>query len=246
MNEQSMVTHRSTGASEIEASMLDVGTDLDGGRRILIVDGREVVRRGLADMMRDPGFAGCVTATASCLEDVVRCWTQFQPDVLIANADIPGLGDFLLARDRVALLVLISTLPSSHMCATLQRRANGLLAEGKLSVDRLKWALESLSRGQVVFDSELASHMFEGRLEGDMPLPLLTARELTVLDLMAVGMSNKEIARELKISTHGVKRHVANIMLKFNCSNRTMAVALAMSRGIVETGPPRLERSSIA
>ena len=62
------------------------------------------------------------------------------------------------------------------------------------------------------------------------------------LVLLAKGMSNKQIARRLNISEHGAKRHVANVLAKLNCPNRTLAVALALRHGLVsaDDAPPPL------
>ena len=63
---------------------------------------------------------------------------------------------------------------------------------------------------------------------------LLTPREHQTLCLLAQGMSNKQIASALHISQHGAKRHVANVIAKLNCPNRTLAVVLALREGIIE------------
>ncbi|MGV9311876.1 response regulator transcription factor [Streptomyces sp. NPDC003691] len=76
------------------------------------------------------------------------------------------------------------------------------------------------------------------RLAGTSPesaavAPSLTAREAETLNGMAAGMSNRQIARDMGISEHGVKRHVAHIFAKLNCRNRTTAVAVALRTGLV-------------
>ncbi|MFE4519574.1 response regulator transcription factor, partial [Kitasatospora sp. NPDC056783] len=63
--------------------------------------------------------------------------------------------------------------------------------------------------------------------------PALTARELEVLHLVAQGLSNKQVSRELQISEHGVKRHVGNVLTKLNCPNRTLAVVRALEDGLI-------------
>ena len=62
----------------------------------------------------------------------------------------------------------------------------------------------------------------------------LTPREQATLELLVQGLSNKQIARRLSISEHGVKRHVANILAKLNCPNRTLAAAMAIREGMVD------------
>jgi DNA-binding NarL/FixJ family response regulator len=68
--------------------------------------------------------------------------------------------------------------------------------------------------------------------------PSLTEREAETLEFMAAGMSNRQIARDMGITEHGVKRHVAHIFAKLNCRNRTTAVAVALRLGLVPHQPP--------
>ncbi|MFJ9011595.1 response regulator transcription factor [Streptomyces canus] len=68
--------------------------------------------------------------------------------------------------------------------------------------------------------------------------PSLTEREGETLEFMAAGMSNRQIARDMGITEHGVKRHVAHIFAKLNCRNRTTAVAVALRLGLVPHQPP--------
>jgi DNA-binding NarL/FixJ family response regulator len=66
-----------------------------------------------------------------------------------------------------------------------------------------------------------------------MAAPALTARETEALHGMADGMTNRQIARRLRITEHGAKRHVANILAKLNCNNRTMAVTIAIRHRMI-------------
>jgi len=72
----------------------------------------------------------------------------------------------------------------------------------------------------------------------DRPGPRLTPREQEALELLVDGLSNRQIARRLSISEHGAKRHVANILGKLNCSNRTLAAAIALRTGMCTSAQP--------
>lgn len=77
-------------------------------------------------------------------------------------------------------------------------------------------------------------HRSQRNAEAEARRTRLTPREQHTLTLMAKGLSNRQIARSLEISEHGAKRHVANVMSKLNCSNRTQAVAVALRDGLCE------------
>jgi two-component system nitrate/nitrite response regulator NarL len=130
-------------------------------------------------------------------------------------------------------------------------------------VDRRKLShLAQASGSGFVFADELGAHMLRVTLQrmqgGEMPMPArltrqllsaagagsgagaggegvrMTPRERHVLTLLVEGLSNKQIARRLGISEHGAKRHVANILAKLNCPNRTLAVAKALRNGLCD------------
>ena len=82
--------------------------------------------------------------------------------------------------------------------------------------------------------AELVNYLLGfARTAGEPAKPFLTARELDVLNCLARGLTNKEIARTLRISEHGAKRHVAAILAKMHCANRTMAVVRAIEEGLL-------------
>ncbi|GHB80191.1 hypothetical protein GCM10010306_087920 [Streptomyces umbrinus] len=80
-------------------------------------------------------------------------------------------------------------------------------------------------------------HLAGNSAASEISAPSLTAREVETLSGMAAGMSNRQIARDMGISEHGVKRHVAHIFAKLNCRNRTTAVAVALRTGLVPYRP---------
>lgn len=116
-------------------------------------------------------------------------------------------------------------------------RPDGFILLRELTAAALEDALLRVSRRETVMSPRALSGVFDsmahalrrshrGRVE-------LTDRERETLELMADGLSNKEIAKHLSISLHGVKRLVGNILLKLNSPNRTQAVVLAMRSGLV-------------
>ncbi|WP_262697442.1 MULTISPECIES: helix-turn-helix transcriptional regulator [Streptomyces] len=82
-------------------------------------------------------------------------------------------------------------------------------------------------------------HLASSSTASAAPSPSLTEREAETLQFMASGMSNRQIARDMGITEHGVKRHVASIFAKLNCRNRTTAVAVALRTGLVSHQSPK-------
>jgi DNA-binding NarL/FixJ family response regulator len=114
---------------------------------------------------------------------------------------------------------------------------DGFLLADELTEPALRDALVSLAKGEMSMPGKLARRLLSEirkleRAERERPF-LLTPREQQALVLLADGMSNKQIARRLGISEHGAKRHVANVLAKLNCPNRTLAVALAIRYGLL-------------
>ncbi|MDI3404151.1 helix-turn-helix transcriptional regulator [Streptomyces cavernicola] len=114
---------------------------------------------------------------------------------------------------------------------------DAVLREEDLSDGSFAETLDALGRGTVSVSRNTMRELFalaaDAGPQGPHTRFELTARELTVLELMMPGLSNRQIAKTLGITEHGVKRHVANILVKLGCQNRTMAVASGIRLGLV-------------
>lgn len=118
-------------------------------------------------------------------------------------------------------------------------RWDGFLTVDRLNEDTLYDALSRIDRGEVPMAAGLARDLLAlagEKAEAIRVRPRITPREQEVLVLLVEGMSNKQIARRLRISEHGAKRLVTNILAKLDCTNRTLAVAKALREGLHE--PP--------
>ncbi|MCG5214578.1 response regulator transcription factor [Streptosporangium sp. KLBMP 9127] len=118
-------------------------------------------------------------------------------------------------------------------------RPDGFVLQRELTTQGLEEALLKVARSETPMPPEILTNIFDtvgGITEASRLRSVeLTAREQDALRLLIGGLSNKEIAKRLSISLHGVKRLVGNILLKLNCPNRTQAVALAMKHGLVDS-----------
>jgi DNA-binding NarL/FixJ family response regulator len=122
---------------------------------------------------------------------------------------------------------------------------DGFLDVGDLTAETMADALHRVVRGELpmpaALTKDLLAHVRAGSGTGPRtPAVSLTPRERQVLSLMMEGLSNKQIARRIDISQHGVKRLVTNVLAKLNCANRTLAVSRALRERLC---PPPHEMS---
>jgi DNA-binding NarL/FixJ family response regulator len=164
----------------------------------------------------------------------------------VAHADVvvwdPGLGEGAARYGEIAALgapVAVLAPDSEHVSAALAAGARAVLARG-IGARALCAALIAIHRGLTVLDdgprarvAPDASEPGPARDATAAPGEELTARELQVLQLLAAGLSNKAIARELEISEHTAKFHVNGILAKLGASSRTEAVVAAARRALV-------------
>ncbi|MET8680171.1 response regulator transcription factor [Streptomyces sp. NPDC004647] len=230
------------------------GKDADGvsrqtsGLRVFVVHPHEMIRRGLAAMMDELGSVARVDDFGDP-DAARRRLESARVDVIV----FPCAGDDTMRRlaaagherrtaagheRRTRTLCLLEGTDEPHFAVASEISADGFLLTTDLTVVSLEDALTRLVRGEMPLPATLAQWMFR-RLRSRAPQRpsrpyLLTPREHQTLCLLAQGMSNKQIAKSLEISEHGAKRHVANVIAKLNCPNRTLAVALALREGIID------------
>lgn len=211
--------------------------DVSGsGHAVVVVEPSEVVRLGCVMMLRELDHISRVTALGRA-DDPATLLSRTDPDmVLVSCALKPSDLDLIqaqAARQGVKVLLLLHSVDDPRLSDFAQRFTDGLILVEDLTVEYLRDALSMLDRGrEVMLPARLTRRLLQqppSRLEaGYWHRSSLTQRELDVLTLVAQGLSNKQIAPRMGISEHGVKRHVANILAKLNCSNRTHAVSYAI------------------
>ncbi|WP_247597503.1 response regulator transcription factor [Streptomyces sp. RKND-216] len=202
----------------------------------------EVVRCGLEAMLTD------VALDVTVLTDTFRAGHRLVAegvDVLIcpcaATEEVLDLASACRER-RTLVLALLESSDEQQLALASEVPADGFLLADELSVPALGDALRRLEGGEMPLPVTLSRWLLGRMREGSVASPraerpyFLTPREREALNLLAEGLSNKQIARALRISPHGAKRHVANVIAKLNCPNRTLAVALALRDGLVD-GP---------
>ncbi|WP_149831053.1 LuxR C-terminal-related transcriptional regulator [Streptomyces tailanensis] len=215
------------------ASQVDVGQ-----ATILVVLENELVRRGLLSMLSAVPSVREARRTGSA-DEASALLTEHRPDVLLCRGnDRNSSALAVTAAERGArILLLLEDLDLEAVDESIMLLAHGFLLEHEVTVGVLGEALERLSTGEISLPAGLARILLTrahspGSARGTRGV-CLTPREQEVLSFLAQGLSNKQIARRLTISEHGVKRHVTNLLAKLNCPNRTLAVALALQEGLI-------------
>jgi DNA-binding NarL/FixJ family response regulator len=200
----------------------------------LIVDDHEVVREGLRlSLSRAPHIR--VVGEAGDGAAAVDLSLRRKPDVVIMDVRMPGMDGLeatklLLDQDPEAkVLIFTAYSERSLLNRGFESGAKGyILKEAPHST--LVRAIEKVAEGEAYVDPALMPEFLAARDQGEM----LTAREREILQLLADGMSNADVATKLFISQETVKSHVRHILTKLEADTRTHAVAIALREAIID------------
>jgi len=204
----------------------------DGTIRILLVDDHFFVRMGLATSLNGESDMTVVAETGSGTQ-AVALFREFQPDVVVMDRRLPDqdgvMTTSLIRREfRDARIVMLSVDDGEEdVYAAIQAGALAYLTKD-IQRDELLHALRCAARGERYLPPGLAM-----RLADRIGRPGLSARESEVLQLVALGLSNKEIGDRLAIAESTVKLHMRNLLAKLGVSDRTQATLEALRRGII-------------
>lgn len=199
---------------------------------MIIVDDHPVVREGLrAVLSTEPDIS--VVAECGSGEEAVSAAAELAPDVVLMDLRLPGLDGvaatrLITAAGGPAVLVLTSYDTDGDIARAIAAGAVGYLLKDAPRRE-LVAAVHATARGETVLAAPVAAKLV-GQIRGASSL---TERETEVLRRIALGLSNPEIGRELFISEATVKSHVMRIFGKLSVKDRTAAVTVAMSRGLL-------------
>lgn len=200
---------------------------------LLIVDDHFVVRSGLVASLELEEDVR-VVAEASDADEAIREFQKHAPTMVLMDLQLPGAsGIIATARlresDPSAKVLMFSTFArDDEVSAALAAGALGYLPK-TASREELLAAIRATSKGE----SYLPPGLRERRAELQRG-PAITPREREILALVARGQANKEIGHQLGISEDTVKRHISNVLIKLEVSDRAEATAEAIRRGIVK------------
>jgi DNA-binding NarL/FixJ family response regulator len=208
--------------------------------RVAVADDHPVVRDGLVAMLEtQPDLA--VVGTAASGDDALVLVATFDPDVLLLDLEMPRLDGVSVlrrlreseARTRVIVFTVFDT--DERIIAAVEAGAAGYLLKGAPRADVFA-AVRTVASGGSLLAPPATSAVLR-RLRGDTRAgagPSLTPRERTVLEHLARGFGNKQIAARLGIAERTVKFHVSSVFTKLGATNRTEAVTRAAQTGLID------------
>jgi DNA-binding NarL/FixJ family response regulator len=203
--------------------------------RVLCVDDHRLMREGIARVIGlQPDMQ--VIAEASHGEEAVEQFLRHRPDVTLMDLQLPRMNGLQTIRairhaePDARIVVLTMYHGDEDIYRALQAGAVGYLLKDTVPEDLVRVIREVHSGGRAIPPDVAAA------LATRANQPSLTFRELQVLELLATGKRNKEIANELGISGDTARVHIKSIFLKFNVHDRTAALAEALRRGIIHIG----------
>lgn len=214
----------------------------DALTRILIVDDHPMVRDGLSTMLqRQPDFE--VVGEAGNGKEGVEQAEQLKPDLILMDLRMPEMDGVEAMRQiraqqpEIEFLVLTTFDTDEYIFDAVEVGAKGFLLKDT-SRDELFNAVRTVSKGNSYFQSDIGSRLADQfamlRKGAGHVTDALSQREREVLNLIARGKANKEVAAELSLSESTVKTHVSNIFSKLGVNDRTGAVTTAIQKGIIK------------
>jgi two-component system nitrate/nitrite response regulator NarL len=217
----------------------------EGAVRLMVVDDHTLFRRGLVALLASDSTLA-VIGEASDAGEAVRKAATLQPDVILLDNHLPGVTGIQAlpglkdAAPNARIILLTVSEDAEDLQAALRAGAHGYLLK-TIEGDLLAQAIHRAMKGEAVVSPEMTGKLVTAFRAASAPAPIeppsapdplaqLSAREMQVLEQIALGASNKEIARTLDIAETTVKIHVQHILRKLNLSSRVQAAVFASGR----------------
>ncbi|MFD1713088.1 response regulator [Amnibacterium flavum] len=213
--------------------------------RVLLVDDQALLRGGIRAILEsEPGIV--VVGEGDDGQAAIDLTMSLAPDVICLDVQMPGMDGLTAARHIAALphppaiLMLTTFNRDDYLFEALQHGASGFLLKNS-SPERLVEAVQVVARGDALLSPDVTRRVIEHFTERTTVEPSAAAEQLTdrereVLGLVARGLSNAEIARELYLGEATVKTHVSKVLLKLGLRDRIQAVVFAYEHGIAVPG----------
>lgn len=203
--------------------------------RLLIVDDHPIVREGVAAVLARERDIDVVGAAAT-IADGLRLAAKLQPDVVLLDLKVPdaaqGDGVTRFVGDGRGVVVFTAYDSDADVFSAVQGGARGYLLKGA-SAAEIAEAIRQVHDGESYLSPKIAAKLVQDAKRPRAKAGLLSPRERSVLNLVAAGLSNRQIAEAISISERTVKFHVTAIFNKLGADNRAQAVAIAARRGLL-------------
>lgn len=223
---------------------MDRGQALSRGIRVVLADDHVLFRQALKHLLEtesDVRVVGEADDGAAAIELV----TRFLPDVIVLDVSMPAIDGITAAEQlretypQLGIIMLTMFSEDTQVIRSIRAGADGYLLKNTES-RRVVEAIRAVARGESIIDPELASKVMNefrrlSDIEDGVNVAGLTDRELALLQLVANGLSNKEIADELGLAESTVKNRLSILFQKLDVKDRTQAAIYAMTHGLAAT-----------
>ncbi|MEV0620570.1 response regulator transcription factor [Nonomuraea sp. NPDC050404] len=219
--------------------------------RVLLADDQALVRAGFRSLLaRSRSHDLVVVGEAATGEEAVRLATTTHPDVVLMDIRMPGMDGITATRHIVAdraipgcrVIILTTFDTDEHVFAALRAGASGFLTK-EVEPGELRRAVAAVAAGDALLSPGVTRRVVEQFAHRQGPAPVarerltaLTSREQEVVRLVALGLSNDEIAARLTISPFTAKTHITRAIAKLDVRDRVQLVILAYESGLVRPG----------
>jgi NarL family two-component system response regulator LiaR len=227
--------------------------------RIFIVDDQLFFIEGLKRVLeQEPGIE--IVGHALSGSEAVRKIAEILPDVVLMDISLPGMDGIkatrLIRKQNPGVQVIMLTIADDPQAVipAIKAGAMGYLLKDETPQQLVK-AIRAVSKGEALLSSRIATillHEFqdfyhkEEAMEGDGKVyEHLTPREIEVLNWIAEGLSNKEIAQKLSVAERTIKSHISNIFQKLHVNDRTQAVVIALQQRLIGRNKDVLEKTRV-
>lgn len=205
-----------------------------GKIRVLIADDHAVVRMGLASLL---GTTKTIEVIGEAFdgEDTVKKAQKLKPDVVVMDLIMPrkdGIAATTEITEKVAsskVLILTTFSSSENIAKALKSGATGAILKSSSNAELISAVLK-VATGERYLSAEI-----EHLLEDDPPIPDLSPRQIEILESIARGFTNKEIASQLEISLESVKSHIKIVLEKLGAASRTEAASIAQRKHLLKS-----------
>lgn len=219
--------------------------------RVLVADDHPIYRQGLCDLLAgQPDLE--VVAEAADGAEAVELARQFCPHVALVDTQMPGMSGIEAAENiRASVpgcgIILLTLQEDEEQLLHAAKAGAAALLLKDVQPNELVTAIRRVAAGEHLIDETVGARpavasrvlkqfrdLAAASRDSDQPFTPLSTREIEVLDHIARGSSNKQIARTLKISDQTVKNHITSILRKLGVNDRTQAVVFALRRGWIK------------
>ena len=208
--------------------------------KVLIADDHMLVRKGLRELLSEEKYGIEVVGEAVNGEDAIRKSQELSPDVILMDVVMPvksgieAIGEIKRMQPDARILVLTSFADDENVSSAVRAGAYGFLLKDT-SPDDLVQTIRSVYADKLTLPQQFTQVLLGGKAaepKTDAPVAELTPRELDVLQCIARGMSNNQIALELSIGSNTVRSHVSSLIRKLNLENRTQLAIYAREHNL--------------